>query len=207
MRRTSSVRQASCVTLLLIAVIFPVGSHAEQPALANREAVRTSRIAAHAPAAIRRVQHVRVKSLLDGHSIQGSSAMLKRRSHGLTVMVHTRELGPGESVDVFWAIFNHPEACVNPNPLTGAACSPPDLFVADTFGSLHYVATLTADSQGKLSYWSSLLTGSDIGCVGDPFPCTTLRNAFGAEVHAAMFVPNAGSGRQAAQFFPLQAAR
>lgn len=130
-----------------------------------------------------------------------------RRSHGLTVMVHTQELDPGESVDVFWAIFNRPEACANPNPLTGAPCSPPDLFVADTLGSLHHVATLTADAQSKLSYWSSLLTGSDIGRVGNPFPCKPLTNPFGAEVHSAMFVPNGGPGRQAAQFLPFQAAR
>jgi hypothetical protein len=148
-----------------------------------------------------------VKSLMDGRDIPGSSATLKRRSGGLTVSVHTRELDPGESVDVFWAIFNRPEACVNPNPLTGAPCSPPDLFIPNTLGSLHYVATLTADMHGKLSYWSTLLTGSDIGCVGDPFPCNTLTNPFGAEVHSPMFVPNGGPGRQAAQFLPLHAAR
>jgi hypothetical protein len=169
-------------------------------------AFRFSASSAQAEGAIRPTQHVQVKSLLDGHDIQGSSATLMRRS-GLTVSVHTRELTPGESVDVFWAIFNRPEACVNPNPLTGALCTPPDLFVPNTLGSLHYVATLTADVHGKLSYFSSLLTESDIGCVGDPFPCNTLTNPFGAEIHSPMFVSNGGPGRQAAQFLPSQAAR
>jgi hypothetical protein len=145
-------------------------------------------------------QHVKVKSLSDGHGIQGSSATLKRQSTGLAVNVHTKELDPGESVDVFWAIFNNPAACTHENPLTGAPCSPPDLFVEATRASLHYVATLTADARGKLSYSASLATRSTAGCAGDPFPCHGLTNPVGAEVHSPMFVPNGGAGRQAAQF-------
>lgn len=147
-------------------------------------------------------QHVAVRSLVDGHVIRGSSAILIRRGNGLVVRVRTRGLEPGESVDVFWAIFNQPAACQNPNPLTGAPCSPPDLFIAATGGSLHFVATLTADAGGRLSYTAAIETGSDIGCMGDPFPCSTLTNPGGAEVHSPMFVPNGGPGRQAAQFLP-----
>jgi hypothetical protein len=204
----SHVRRKSCLVLVLVAGISATPSNAQhESADAMASAVQPSRSAVHASAALERTQHVRVKSLLDGHDIRGSSATLQRRRHGLTVVVHTRELDPGESVDVFWAIFNRPEACANPNPLTGAPCSPPDLFIPDTLGSLHYVATLTADAQGLLSYWSSIFAGSDVGCVGDPFPCNTLTNPFGAEVHSAMFVPNGGPGRQAAQFFPMQSDR
>jgi hypothetical protein len=186
MHRMRTVARGSCMALIVMAVAFPATAQAE--------------------GAIKRTQHVHVKSLSDGHDIRGSSATLMRRTDGLVVRVHTRELTPGESVDVFWAIFNHPEACMNPNPLTGALCTPPDLFVPNTLGSLHYVATVTADAHGKLSYRTSLLTDSDIGCVGDPFPCNTLTNPFGAEVHSPTFVPNGGPGRQAAQFLPLQAA-
>ena len=153
------------------------------------------------PEALTRTEHVTVQSLSDGHIVRGSNATLKRRSAGLAVKVHTKELDPGESVDVFWAIFNKPAACTHRNPLTGAPCSPPDLFVEDTQASLHYVATLTADAHGKLSYSARLATGSTAGCVGAPFPCHTVTNPFGAEVHSPMFVPNGGPGRQAAQFF------
>ena len=158
-------------------------------------------ITAPGPASVT-AQHVIVRSLADGNVVKGSSATLKRRSNGLTVRVHTRELDPGESVDLFWAIFNQPGACTNPNPLTGAPCSPPDLFVPEAEGSLHYVATLTAAADGRLTYSAELATGSSDGCVGDPFPCNTLTNPAGAEVHSPLFVPNGGPGRQAAQFLP-----
>jgi hypothetical protein len=147
-----------------------------------------------------RPQHVRVKSLTDGRDIRGSTAVLRRRSGGLTVRVRTRQLNPHESVDVFWAIFNEPAACTHPNPLTGAPCSPPDLFVEGTRGSLHYVATFTADARGRLAYTASLPLHATAGCVGDPFPCHGVTDPFRAEVHSPMFVPGGGPGRQAAQF-------
>lgn len=149
-------------------------------------------------------QHVRVTSLSDGHAVRGSSAVLTRRSTGLTVRVRTRELDPYESVDVFWAVFNDPAACTHPNPLTGAPCSPPDLFVEAARGSLHYVATLTADARGRLDYSAFLASHATAGCVGDPFPCHGLTDPFGAEVHSPMFVPGGGAGRQAAQLIPLR---
>lgn len=148
------------------------------------------------------MQHVTVKSLADGNDIPGSSATLRRQKDGLTVRVRTRKLDAGESVDVFWAIFNNPAACRNPNPITGAPCSPPDLFIADTGGSLHYVATLSADADGRLTYTASLAVGSTAGCVGGAFPCNTLMDPAGAEVHSPMFATNGGPGRQAAQFLP-----
>lgn len=147
------------------------------------------------------VEHVKVRFLTDGREIRGSAAVLQRRGDGLTVRVRTRELEPGETVDVFWAVFNDPGACENPNPLTGAPCSPADLFIPATEGSLHYVATLAADLRGRLDYWASLATGSSAGCVGAPFPCHTVTRPLEAEVHSPMFVPNGGAGRQAAQFF------
>jgi hypothetical protein len=145
-------------------------------------------------------QRVQVRSLADGHGIRGTNAVLTRRTGGLTVRVRTRELDPRESVDVFWAVFNEPSACTHPNALTGAPCSPPDLFVEAAQGSLHYVATLTADARGTLAYTASLESHSTAGCVGDPFPCHGLTDSFGAEIHSPMFVPGGGAGRQAAQF-------
>jgi hypothetical protein len=150
--------------------------------------------------ALTQAHHVQVRSLSDGHGIRGTNAVLTRRTGGLTIRVLTRELDPRESVDVFWAVFNEPSACTHPNALTGAPCSPPDLFVEAAQGSLHYVATLTADARGRLTYSASLASHSSAGCVGDPFPCNGLTDPFGAEVHSPMFVPGGGAGRQAAQF-------
>jgi hypothetical protein len=196
MLRALQTSPASYLLLLLITSTSCAGDDAEQGG--NDP---TFDITAPGRAAVT-TQHVMVKSLSDGHSVRGSSATLMRRSDALIVRVHTKALEPAESVDVFWAIFNDPSACANPNPLTGAPCSPPDLFIPGTAASLHYVATLTADAHGKLSYSASLATGSSAGCIDDPFPCNTLKNPAGAEVHAAMFTPNGGPGRQAAQFLP-----
>ena len=148
------------------------------------------------------VQLVRVRSLEDGHAIPGSGAVLFRHRTGLEVRLWTRELEPGERVEVFWAVFNNPAACAHPNALTGAPCSPPDLFVPEAQGSLHLVATLSAREGGRLFHHAWLAVGSDEGCVGPPFPCGTLTDPFGAEVHVPLFVPGGGPGVQAAQFLP-----
>lgn len=148
------------------------------------------------------VQFVRVRSLADGHAIRGSRAALLRHPARLTVRLWTRELEPGERVEVFWAVFNNPAACTHTNALTGAPCSPPDLFVEEAKGSLHLVATLSAREGGRLFHRASLAVGSQEGCVGPPFPCGTLTDPFGAEVHVPLFVPGGGPGLQAAQFLP-----
>ena len=203
MQKTSRIGRASAAAAMLVAGVSCNSSGAEQ-----RRIAAPSSLTAPGPvtaltqaATASRTEHVAVKALSGGHSIHGSSATLKRQNGGLTAKVHTRELNPGESVDVLWAIFNHPEACTNPNPMTGAACSPPDLFVAGTAASLHYVAALTADGHGKLAYSASLDRGSSAACLGAPYPCNTLTNPIGAEVHSAMFAPDGGAGRQAAQFY------
>jgi hypothetical protein len=147
-------------------------------------------------------QEVKVKDLSDGHSIRGSEAELERSYRGIEVEVSTRELNPGEAVDVLWVIFNNSSACTNGNPVTGSPCGPPDLFIPETQASLHYVATLTANAYGRLRYSASLSTGDLSSCVGGSFPCNGLTNPRGAEVHSPMFVPNGGPGRQAAQFLP-----
>jgi hypothetical protein len=151
--------------------------------------------------ALKVTQELPFKSLSDGHVIAGSEAKLTRDSDtGVSIKAETRELNPGEAVDVLWAVFNNPGACTNGNPVTGAPCGPPDLFNAATGGSLHYVATLNADGAGELSYSASLAKGDLSTCIGGPFPCNGITNVLGAEVHSPLFTPNGGPGRQAAQF-------
>ena len=188
------VRRAACLLLALLATASCT------PDVVQPVADSAGEITVHSADVLTHAQRVQVRSLADGHAIPGTNAVLMRRTGGLTVRVRTRELDPWESVDVFWAVFNEPSACTHPNPLTGAPCSPPDLFVEAAQGSLHFVATLTADARGRLTYSASLASNSTAGCVGDPFPCHGVTDPFGAEVHSPMFVPGGGAGRQAAQF-------
>ena len=143
-------------------------------------------------------QTVEVKSLQDGHTIADSKAKLHRRSDRLRVHVRTSELEPGEVIDVFWAVFDNPSACVHGNPVTGVPCGPPDLFVEATDATLQLATTVTADASGRVAYSASIAVGDTSGCVAG-FPCGDgVTNPLGAEVHSAMF--NEAGGRQAAQF-------
>jgi hypothetical protein len=142
-----------------------------------------------------------LRSLADGQDVPGSRATLHRTAGGIAVNITTAALEPHEVVDVLWAVFNDPSACVHGNPLTGAPCGPADLGVEAAQPSLLHATTAHANRSGKLSYRSTLAVGDTSACVGDPFPCTGgLSNPFGAEVHSAIF--NGDLGRQAAQFLP-----
>jgi hypothetical protein len=141
------------------------------------------------------------KSLSDGHTIYASKAELDRKATEVDVDAITNELNPGEQVDLLWAIFNEPSYCTNGNPVTGAPCGPPDLFIPATKASLHYVTTLTADATGSVWYDALLKKGDTSSCIGGQFPCNGLLKPISAEIHSALFVPNGGPGRQAAQFW------
>lgn len=143
-------------------------------------------------------QTIQVKSLQDGRAIADSRAKLHRKSDRLRVHVRTRELDPGETVDVLWIVFNNPSACANGNPITGSPCGPADLFVEATRATLQFATRATADARGRLKYRVSIDVGDTSGCVPG-FPCGDgVTNPLGAEVHSAMF--NDAGGRQAAQF-------
>lgn len=147
-------------------------------------------------------QTIQVKSLKDGHAIPGSRAKLQRKPDRLKLRVQTAELDPGETLDVFWAVFNYPSACINGNPTTGAPCGPADLFVEKTAASLQLAAHVTADASGHLDYRLSIAVGDTSGCIAG-VPCNGVTNPLGAEVHSAMF--DAAGGRQAAQFLASSA--
>ncbi|MBI3970091.1 MAG: methyltransferase domain-containing protein, partial [Chloroflexi bacterium] len=145
-------------------------------------------------------QTIQVTSLQDGYVIAGSKAKLQRRSGSLKVVVATRALEPGETVDVLWAVFNDPSACTNGNPVTGSPCGPADLFIDATGATLQFATRVTADANGRVAYEVSIAAGDTGGCIPG-FPCRNgVTNPLGAEVHSAMF--NAAGGRQAAQFVP-----
>jgi hypothetical protein len=140
-----------------------------------------------------------LRSLADGQDVPGSRATLHRTAGGIAVNVTTAALEPHEVVDVLWAVFNDPSACVHGNPLTGAPCGPADLGVEAAQPSLLFATTAHANRSGRLTYRSTLAVGDTSACVGDPFPCNGgLSDPFGAEVHSAIF--NGDLGRQAAQF-------
>ncbi len=138
------------------------------------------------------------RSLADGSDIARSEATLVRSSNNVLVKKIETYLEPDQEVEVFFAIFNNPEECTIGNPVTGVACGPPDLFNPLTNGSLQFHGLVAADEDGELKL-------PDIGydpakCFGAPFPCNTLSNPAGAEVHVPLFGPGGGAGVQAAQW-------
>ncbi len=138
------------------------------------------------------------RSLSDGSNIAGSKANLKRFSNSVKVTGAKTYLDPNQEVEIFFAIFNNPEFCTNGNPVTGVACGPPDLFIAETNGSLQFVGLFTAQSDGQLDIPN--INDDTSQCYGAPFPCNPLTNPAGAEIHVPIFEPNLGPGVQAAQW-------
>lgn len=155
-------------------------------------------VASADPASLNQV--VQLRSLQDGHVIDASRGKLHRRADRISVKVATSELQPHEELDLLWAVFDNPSSCVHGNPVTGSPCGPADLFADGTGASLHFVAPVTADEAGKLSYETTLELGDTSGCIPG-FPCGTgMTNPLRAEVHSVLFTEH--GGRQGAQFLP-----
>ncbi len=145
-------------------------------------------------------QTIPVKSLQDGHVIEGSNAKLQRRSGSLKVKVKTRELHSGETVDVLWAVFNDPSACTEGNPVTGSPCGPNDLPNDATGATLQFAAGGTVDEDGEFKISASIAVGDTSGCL-EGFPCREgVTNPLGAEVHVV--IVQDGTVVQGAQFIP-----
>lgn len=143
---------------------------------------------------------VAVRSLEDGAAVPGTRAVLRREAHGLSVRVNARGLEPGEQLDLFWATFDRPAACVHGNPVTGSPCGPRDLAIAEAGPSLQLVGTVTADAAGRVRYTDSLVVGDTSRCVAAALCGAGLQAPFDAEVHSVLF--NGDRGRVAAQFVP-----
>lgn len=67
-------------------------------------------------------------NLEDPAAVDGAFARLSRFDNGVTTVLSTSELTPGEVYTLWWVIFNEPENC------TGGACDADDIFILEDGG-------------------------------------------------------------------------
>ena len=66
----------------------------------------------------------------DASEVDGADATLVRMEHGLSMVLNTVELTPGNAVTVWWVVFNAPEEC------SDGVCGEDDIFNLDEDGEL-----------------------------------------------------------------------
>jgi hypothetical protein len=72
-----------------------------------------------------------------GQPVADGKAQLITTEQGITAIVETSELPPGEAVTVWWIIFNNPEACsAHPEPCTDEDLSE----IPETAGEVSWAA-------------------------------------------------------------------
>ena len=151
---------------------------------------------------LRHGTRIQVKDLSSGEEIWPSVARLSRRFDRVKVRGWTTALPSAFDVTLIWAIFNHPEACTEGNPVTGAPCGPADLANDAVGGHVSAFGDRTTNRWGKLRFRDRLWVGDVDRCI-DGLPCRDgLTNPYGAEVHIVLLDPADGASLQGAQFIP-----
>lgn len=113
-------------------------------------------------------------------------ATLIRDSSGLTAIVHTSGLPPGQAVTLWFIVINKPENCS-----TSPCALPADVFAATTEGDFHLGNGHVIGNNGTATFAGRLNVGETAGSgrieIGMG-PANPLTNPFGAEVVLALHV-------------------
>jgi hypothetical protein len=122
----------------------------------------------------------------DLSEVEGAQVSLLRRPTGLGLNIQTSGLPPGETMTIWWAVFNFPEHCEHPIPGV-AQCGEPDLFNEDVAAAVLYATGHVIGGSGRGNFAASLNVGDLRGCQS-PLQefglCKDgLTNPSGAEVH------------------------
>jgi hypothetical protein len=133
------------------------------------------------PAAAKSGHLSSVNRFMDGSPIVGAWSTLATSEQGAKMTLQTSELTPGNSVTVWWVIFNEPTNCKDAHH--GFACGPADLppFGGDDSAvtSVVYAAGHQIGGSGRATFSGALATGDTDGALFGP----GLVNPTGAEIH------------------------
>lgn len=122
-------------------------------------------------------------------SVVGSS-WLGRHGHSLSMTLKTSDLPAGMAVTVWWVVFNEPENCLYPTPVS--QCGQRDIFFnPDVRADVLYAAGHVTGRGRSHTFAAQRRVGDDSGSVmpfinnvlGMDLPSVGLENIFGAEVH------------------------
>ncbi len=113
-----------------------------------------------------------------GDVVAGAVAWLVATEHGLTAIVTTSELPPGDAVTMWWVVFNDPEACeAHPAP-----CGMNDLGVEEVAAEVTYAAGTVIDDAGN----GTFVGYHPLGHTEQAWFGHGLTNPLGAEVHLVL---------------------
>ena len=113
-----------------------------------------------------------------GDVVADAVAWLVATDDGLTAIVTTTELPPGDAVTMWWVVFNDPEACeAHPAP-----CGMNDIGVEEVAAEVTYAAGTVIDDAGN----GTFVGYHPLGHTEQAWFGHGLRNPLGAEVHLVM---------------------
>jgi hypothetical protein len=101
----------------------------------------------------------RVRSLPSGATVPAAGASLSRNNDAVFGTISTSGLLPGSVVTMWWAIFNNPQFCANPE------CAAPDLNTPAVNGSLQYGGGYVVGANGRADFSGYLAAGDNTGAV------------------------------------------
>lgn len=109
--------------------------------------------------------------------VPGAWSALVRTDSGVTMSLHTSQLGAGDAVTVWWVVFNNPTSCSH--GVSGVRCGAGDLSVPATHASVIYAAGHVIGQDGVGDYGARLNVGDTSGALFGP----GLVDPAGADVH------------------------
>jgi len=110
-----------------------------------------------------------------------------RTAGGISYTLRTDEVEPGHAFTLWLVIFNHPEHCQNPTPVS--LCNLPDLEDPDVRGDVVFAgAGQIIGATGKANFAGHRSLGDNGGSIFAPvgLPAPGLENPLGAEFHLAV---------------------
>ncbi len=100
-----------------------------------------------------------VRLYADGSEVPSSSSMLVRTSFGATMTLQTSGLIPGNTITIWWVIFNNPEFCSGGENPFGLKCDAGDFSNPDVEASAMYAAGHVIGESGTGNFAASLTIG------------------------------------------------
>jgi hypothetical protein len=121
----------------------------------------------------------------EGTAVDGSWSTLTRTNSGVTATIKTIA-PPGDTVTVWWVVFNNPEECVHGEG--DFRCGEEDLFEQAIQASVQHAAGHVVDADGDYNIGAHLRVGDTSGCdleqLGpEGFLCAGLIDPRGADIH------------------------
>ena len=130
---------------------------------------------------------VPVLSIINGFAqVGGASSKVTRTDSGVSMLIRTRDLTPGDAYTLWMVVFNFPMYCAQPY-----ACADPDFENPNVAGDVMYVAGNIVGGSGRGAFAGHKAIGDNSGSVFPPlFPPDVeppgLLNPTGAEIHLLM---------------------